>query len=59
MADRRVEAEPDIAAEVVRLGGWLPLAVQIIAALLAAEPDRPLSAMAAELADAGERLNVM
>ncbi|MFI9552759.1 NB-ARC domain-containing protein [Nonomuraea endophytica] len=58
-ADRRVEAEPDAAAELVRLGGWLPLAVQIIAALLAAELDRPLSAMAVELADAGERLNVM
>ncbi|MFD9949442.1 tetratricopeptide repeat protein [Nonomuraea sp. NPDC059023] len=58
-ADVRVDAEPDAAVEVARWCGRLPLAVQIIAALLAVEPDRPLAAMAAELAETRERLDVL
>ncbi|WP_214324750.1 ATP-binding protein [Nonomuraea sediminis] len=58
-ADRRVEAEPEQAAAIVGLCGHLPLALQIIAALLRAEPSRSLVDMAAELADARQRLNVL
>ncbi|MEV4804249.1 tetratricopeptide repeat protein [Nonomuraea sp. NPDC049421] len=57
--DERVADDRTAAAAIVELGGRLPLAVQIIAALLAAEPDRPLAAMASELAEVGERLNVI
>ncbi|MEV4892443.1 NB-ARC domain-containing protein, partial [Nonomuraea sp. NPDC055795] len=57
--DERVDANPGAASELVGLCGGLPLAVQIIAALLATEPERPLAAMKAELADAGERLDAL
>ncbi|MFI6296623.1 tetratricopeptide repeat protein [Nonomuraea sp. NPDC050790] len=57
--DTRVEREPQAALELVRLCGGLPLAVQIVAALLAAESDQPLTAMACELTDTGDRLNVL
>jgi tetratricopeptide (TPR) repeat protein len=57
--DGRVASDPDAAAELVRLCGRLPLAVRIIAAVLAAEPGLPLAALAAELAEAGQRLNVL
>ena len=40
----------------VELCGRLPLAVQIVAALLADEPDRPLAELVAELADESHRL---
>ncbi|MGA4994713.1 tetratricopeptide repeat protein [Nonomuraea bangladeshensis] len=58
-ADPRVNAEPEPAAEIARLCGRLPLALQIIGALLRAEPDRPLREMAAELADAQQRLDAL
>ncbi|MFI0420781.1 tetratricopeptide repeat protein [Spongiactinospora sp. 9N601] len=57
--DRRVAAEPGHAKAIARLCGGLPLALRIIAALLRAEPGRPLAAMAAELADARTRLEAM
>ncbi|SEH02447.1 Tetratricopeptide repeat-containing protein [Nonomuraea solani] len=57
--DSRVDAEPEPAAEIARLCGRLPLALQIIAALLRAEPDRPLTDMSAELADARHRLDAL
>ena len=55
-ADRRVAADPAAAAQLVELCGQLPLAVQIVAALLADEPDRPLSEMVIDLTDEGHRL---
>ncbi|MFE0154512.1 hypothetical protein ACFWY5_45750 [Nonomuraea sp. NPDC059007] len=59
VSDARVEREPQAALGLVGLYGRLPLAVQIIAAMMAAEPDRPLSAMVGELAEAGQRLDVL
>ncbi|MBC6459943.1 ATP-binding protein [Actinomadura sp. HBU206391] len=47
--DTRVTDHPHGAAEVARVCGHLPLALRIVAALLAEDPSRPLSAMAAEL----------
>jgi tetratricopeptide (TPR) repeat protein len=58
-ADTRVVADPAAAARLVELCGWLPLAVQIVAALLGDEPDRPLADLAAELADEGHRLRAL
>ncbi|SPL88360.1 Putative regulatory protein [[Actinomadura] parvosata subsp. kistnae] len=58
-ADPRVAAEPGPAKEIGRLCGRLPLALQIIAALLRAEPGRPLADVAAELADAHHRLDAL
>ncbi|MEV7969365.1 tetratricopeptide repeat protein [Sphaerisporangium sp. NPDC088356] len=54
--DRRVGDHPADAAEVARLCGYLPLALRIVAALLADDPARPLPAMVADLADASSRL---
>jgi tetratricopeptide (TPR) repeat protein len=47
----RVAAEPEAAAELVALCGWLPLALRITAAQLAAAPDRSLADQAAALAE--------
>ncbi|MBT2234271.1 tetratricopeptide repeat protein [Nonomuraea sp. NEAU-A123] len=58
-ADPRAGAEPEPVAKIARLCGRLPLALQIIAALLRAEPDRPLAEMAAEMADAQQRLDAL
>lgn len=58
-ADRRVADHPDDALSVARLCAGLPLALHIVAALLAAHPARPLSAMAADLHDARTRLDEM
>ena len=54
--DVRVAADPAAAARLVELCGRLPLAVQIVVALLCDEPDRPLAELADELADEGHRL---
>ncbi|MER7160068.1 tetratricopeptide repeat protein [Streptomyces lydicus] len=54
--DRRVEGEPAAAEELSALCGYLPLALQIAAALLADDPDEPLSERVRMLADAGTRL---
>ncbi|MDP9864550.1 MULTISPECIES: AfsR/SARP family transcriptional regulator [Streptosporangium] len=53
----RVIAEPDAAAELVRLCGGLPLAVRICGARLAARPRWPLAALAALLRDERGRLD--
>jgi tetratricopeptide (TPR) repeat protein len=57
--DDRVADDPGAAAEIARLCGGLPLALQISAAVLATQPDWPLNEMAAELTQADERLNVL
>ena len=54
--DARVAFDPAAAARLVELCGRLPLAVQIVAALLGDEPDRPLTELADELADEAHRL---
>jgi tetratricopeptide (TPR) repeat protein len=54
--DRRVEDEPAAAEELAALCGYLPLALQIAAALLADDPDQPLSERVRLLTDAGTRL---
>ncbi|MFD5795062.1 tetratricopeptide repeat protein [Streptomyces diastatochromogenes] len=54
--DRRVEDEPAAANELAALCGYLPLALQIAAALLADDPDQPLSERVRMLTDAGTRL---
>ncbi|MEV0312274.1 tetratricopeptide repeat protein [Nonomuraea fuscirosea] len=57
--DQRVPSEPEHALAIVRLCGGLPLALQIIGALLRAEPMRRLADMAAELIDARQRLDAL
>ncbi|MFD8615389.1 tetratricopeptide repeat protein [Streptomyces sp. NPDC059631] len=54
--DRRVQDEPAAAEELAALCGYLPLALQIAAALLADDPDQPLSERVRMLTDAGSRL---
>jgi DNA-binding SARP family transcriptional activator/tetratricopeptide (TPR) repeat protein len=53
----RVEADPEGAAEVAGWCEWLPLALRIAGARLAARPNWPLRALAARLADAERRLD--
>jgi len=57
--DTRVAAQSADAAAIARLCDGLPLALQIVAALLAAHPSRLLSSMAADLQDARTRLDEM
>jgi tetratricopeptide (TPR) repeat protein len=57
--DTRVTGFPDEAAAIARLCGGLPLALRIIAALLAEDSARPLAAMAADLRDEHTRLDEM
>ncbi|WP_199546128.1 tetratricopeptide repeat protein [Streptomyces sp. N35] len=54
--DRRVEDEPAGAEELTALCGYLPLALQIVAAILADDPDEPLSDRVRMLTNAGTRL---
>jgi DNA-binding SARP family transcriptional activator/tetratricopeptide (TPR) repeat protein len=53
----RVAAEPEAAREIVRLCGYLPLAVRIAAARLASRPRRRLQALAERLGDERRRLH--
>ncbi|MCA1702560.1 MAG: tetratricopeptide repeat protein, partial [Actinobacteria bacterium] len=57
--DRRLQEDPERAAALAALCGYLPLALQIVAALLAEEPGRPVSELVAELAEAGARLETL
>ncbi len=54
---QRVAAEPAAAREIVRLCGFLPLAVRIAGARLGARPHWPLSRLESELADEHNRLD--
>ncbi|MDT0485485.1 tetratricopeptide repeat protein [Streptomyces doebereineriae] len=54
--DRRVEDEPSAAEELAAVCGYLPLALQIAAALLADDPDQPLYERVRMLTNAGTRL---
>jgi tetratricopeptide (TPR) repeat protein/transcriptional regulator with XRE-family HTH domain len=53
---KRVRAEPDAAAEVVRLCGYLPLAVRIAGARLAIRPAMPLATLVERLSGERSRL---
>ncbi|MFE0774574.1 BTAD domain-containing putative transcriptional regulator [Streptomyces sp. NPDC058861] len=53
----RVAAEPEVAADLVRLVGRLPLALRIIAARLAARPNWSLAWMRDRLSDERHRLD--
>lgn len=55
--DIRADEQPDQALVIAQLCGGLPLALRVVAALLAAHPGRALSSMAAELHDARTRLD--
>jgi DNA-binding SARP family transcriptional activator/Flp pilus assembly protein TadD len=56
---RRLEAEPAAAEEVVGRCAGLPIALGMVAARGAAHPEFPLAALAAELRDAGARLDAL
>jgi DNA-binding SARP family transcriptional activator len=53
----RIEAEPGAAAAIVRACGYLPLAVRVAGARLAARPHWPLSRLAERLRDERRRLD--
>jgi DNA-binding SARP family transcriptional activator/tetratricopeptide (TPR) repeat protein len=53
----RVSAETEAVSEVIRLCGYLPLSLSIVAARAAARPAQPLAAQAAKLLNAQNRLD--
>ncbi|MFI2511436.1 tetratricopeptide repeat protein [Streptomyces sp. NPDC018972] len=55
--DIRVADEPDTAERLAGLCGHLPLALQIAAALLAEDPDKPVTELVAELTESHDRLD--
>ncbi|MFC4114336.1 AfsR/SARP family transcriptional regulator [Nonomuraea zeae] len=55
----RARAEPEAAAQIVRLCGGIPLALRIAAARLAARPDWTLADLAVRLADATRRMDTL
>ncbi|MFL9659730.1 tetratricopeptide repeat protein [Streptomyces sp. PB17] len=55
-ADRRVAAEPQAVTDLVRLCGYLPLALHITAALLVMDPCQQIADLTAQLAGASSRL---
>ncbi len=57
--DRRLRDDQERAAALAALCGYLPLALQIVAALLGEEPGRPVAELVAELAEAGARLEAL
>ncbi|WP_380279063.1 tetratricopeptide repeat protein [Kitasatospora purpeofusca] len=57
--DGRAEAEPEALAAIAEHCGYLPLALQIAAALLVDDPGLPLADLAEELADTGGRLDAL
>jgi tetratricopeptide (TPR) repeat protein len=57
--DARVSAAPGVAADIAALCDGLPLALRIIAALLAEDPARPLSEMANDIRTARSPLDEM
>ncbi|MGH3825300.1 MAG: ATP-binding protein, partial [Pseudonocardiaceae bacterium] len=56
---QRVAAEPAAAREIVRLCGFLPLAVRVAGARLGARPHWPLSRLEADLTDDHARLDTL
>ncbi|MBR7836809.1 ATP-binding protein [Actinospica durhamensis] len=56
-SDGRVQADADSASTIVRLAGYLPLALRIVAAVLIREPGLPLGDFEAEFAEEHRRLD--
>jgi DNA-binding SARP family transcriptional activator/tetratricopeptide (TPR) repeat protein len=54
---QRVAREPEAAGTVAKLCGWLPLALRIAGARLAARPHWPIATLAERLADEDRRLD--
>ncbi|MGW4271071.1 AfsR/SARP family transcriptional regulator [Streptomyces seoulensis] len=59
LGSRRVAAEPDAARRLAGLCGGLPLALRVVAARLAYQPDTSLDGMAAQLLDDDRRLALL
>jgi len=59
LGDERLAAEPAAVQELIGLCARLPLALAIAAARAASQPALPLAALAAELRDAGGRLDAL
>jgi DNA-binding SARP family transcriptional activator len=57
LGPRRVAAEPDAVATLVRLSSGLPLAIRIAAARLAARPGWSVTMLASRLADGRQRIS--
>jgi tetratricopeptide (TPR) repeat protein len=55
----RVDADPDTVAEIIARCARLPLALAVVAARGATHPNLPLTALAGELRDARDRLDVL
>ncbi|MFD9698229.1 BTAD domain-containing putative transcriptional regulator [Lentzea sp. NPDC059081] len=53
----RVDTQPDDTAAIIRLCGYLPLAIRITGVRLAARPHWPLAVLTARLSDARRRLD--
>jgi tetratricopeptide (TPR) repeat protein len=58
-ADDRIRGDPDAAGRLAQVCGGLPLALQITAALLAADPPLTAAELAGELADEVRRLETL
>jgi DNA-binding SARP family transcriptional activator len=56
---QRIAAEPAAARKIVRLCGFLPLAIRVAGARLSARPHWPLSRLEADLADDNTRLDTL
>jgi DNA-binding SARP family transcriptional activator/Tfp pilus assembly protein PilF len=56
---RRVAAEPDAVDALINHCAYLPLALSLVAAHAATHPELPLAALAAQLHDAGTRLDAL
>ncbi|MFF7452573.1 MULTISPECIES: tetratricopeptide repeat protein [unclassified Streptomyces] len=56
-SDARLDQDPDHAQQIAHLCGYLPLALQIAAALLADAPSRPLASLSHALSDVHHRLD--
>jgi tetratricopeptide (TPR) repeat protein len=57
--DRRLVEDPDASSNLARLCGYLPLALQIVAALLADEPNHPPAELVEELNEERSRLRAL
>lgn len=55
--DNRVTSQPEAVEEIIRLCGNLPLALTIVAAILAGDPDQPVAELAEALSDNVTRLS--
>jgi len=56
---QRLAAEPEAASEIIEACARLPLALAVVAARAALNPDLPLSTLAGELRDASTRLDML